>query len=165
MRSILVNRPMKLIVKLAAAAAVAMPIVTAANADARIEVGILTCEVEGGVGLIITSIKHMACTFVGIDDFSETYTGNVRKFGIDIGETDYTTIKWAVFAPTTELESGALEGTYVGLSAEASLGAGVGANALVGGFDQSIALQPFSGQVQQGLNIAAGIGTMTLQSD
>ena len=158
------NRLTKTFIKLAAATAVALPIATAAYADARIEVGILTCEVEAGVGLIVTSKKNMSCTFDAIDDFSESYTGNVRKFGIDIGETDYTTIKWAVFAPTNELESGALEGTYVGLSAEASLGAGLGANALIGGFDQSIALQPFSGQVQQGLNIAAGIGTMTLRN-
>ncbi len=155
----------KSVIKLLAATAIAVPIATAAYADARIEVGVLTCEVDAGVGLIITSNKYMACTFIGIDDFTETYTGNVRKFGLDIGETDYTTIKWAVFAPTTELESGALEGTYVGLSAEASIGVGVGANALVGGFDQSIALQPFSGQVQQGLNIAAGIGTMTLRNN
>ena len=159
------NRLTKTLTKLIIATAVALPITTATFADARIEVGILTCEVDGGVGLIVTSKKEMSCVFDAIDDFSETYYGTVRKFGLDIGETDYTTIKWAVFAPTNELESGALEGTYVGLSAEASLGAGVGANALIGGFDQSIALQPFSGQVQQGLNIAAGIGTMTLRNN
>lgn len=132
--------------------------------EARIEVGTLTCHVEGGAGFIIGSAKDMDCSFVGIDDFRENYTGTVRKFGLDIGATDKATIVWIVFAPTNELESGALEGLYVGLSAEASLGAGLGANALIGGFDQSIALQPFSGQVQQGLNIAAGIGTMTLRN-
>ncbi len=154
----------KTIAKFAVIVSIALPLSSQAMADARIEVGILTCNVEGGAGLIITSRKEMTCTFVGIDDFTESYDGTIRKFGLDIGETDYSTIKWAVFAPTTELESGALEGTYVGLSAEATLGAGVGANALVGGFDQSIALQPFSGQVQQGLNIAAGVGALTLRN-
>ena len=146
-------------------AALLVPVTNGANAEVRVEVGVLTCEVSAGSGLIITSKKDMTCVFDAFDDFTEGYTGRIRKFGLDIGDTDYSTIKWAVFAPTTELESGALEGTYVGLSAEATLGAGVGANALIGGFDKSITLQPFSGQVQQGLNIAAGIGTMTLRSN
>lgn len=131
--------------------------------EAGIEVGVLTCVVEGGTGFIIGSSKEMSCDFNGLDNFSESYTGTVKKFGIDIGKTDTTTIKWAVFAPTTELETGALEGNYGGLSAEATVGVGIGANAMVGGLDKSIALQPFSAQVQEGLNIAAGIGTMSLK--
>ncbi|MGI9350368.1 MAG: DUF992 domain-containing protein [Rhizobiaceae bacterium] len=149
---------------LLSACAMAASTVPASAIEARIEVGTLTCNVEGGSGLIFGSSKDMACNFVGIDDFRENYYGNVKKFGIDIGETEATTIVWIVFAPTTELEAGALEGNYAGLSAEASIGAGLGANAMIGGFDKSIALQPFSGQVQQGLNIAAGIGTMTLRN-
>ncbi len=133
--------------------------------EARVEVGVLTCTVDGGTGLILGSSKNMSCEFKGLDDYSESYTGNVKKFSIDIGTTDITTIAWAVFAPTTELEAGALEGNYAGLSAEATLGVGIGANVLVGGFNKSIALQPFSGQVQEGLNIAAGIGTMTLKNN
>lgn len=152
---------------LAAFAALATATITSLPAqaiEARIEVGTLTCDVEGGAGFILGSSKDMNCSFVGIDNFRENYFGNVKKFGIDIGETERTTITWIVFAPTTELEAGALEGNYAGLSAEASIGAGLGANAMIGGFDKSIALQPFSGQVQQGLNIAAGIGTMTLRN-
>ena len=148
---------------LVAAVLIGINVTNASAIEARVEVGILTCTVEGGAGFILGSSKDMTCDFKGIDDFTETYTGNVKKFGIDIGKTDTTTIAWAVFAPTTELEAGALEGDYAGLSAEATLGVGIGANALVGGFDKSIALQPFSGQVQEGLNIAAGIGTMTLK--
>lgn len=131
--------------------------------DARIEVGVLSCVVEGGTGFIFGSSKDMSCDFEGLDNYSERYTGTVKKFGIDIGKTDTTTIKWAVFAPTTELEAGALEGEYGGISAEATFGVGIGANAMVGGLDKSIALQPFSAQVQEGLNIAGGIGTMTLK--
>ena len=148
---------------LAAAVLVGVNLQSASAIEARIEVGVLTCTVEGGTGFILGSSKDMSCEFKGIDDFTETYTGNVKKFGIDIGQTDTTTIAWAVFAPTTELEAGALEGDYAGLAAEATVGVGIGANALIGGFDKSIALQPFSGQVQEGLNIAAGIGTMTLK--
>lgn len=139
---------------------------TASNAlEARIEVGVLTCFVEPGTGFILGSKKDMNCTFQGIDDFSERYRGTVRKFGIDIGSTDRSVIKWAVFAPTTEMEAGALEGDYAGLSAEATVGVGLGANAMLGGFDKSIALQPLSAQYQEGANIAAGIGTMTLRNN
>jgi len=149
---------------LLASACVLVPLSTASAIDARIEVGLLTCDVEAGTGLILGSSKDMTCSFVGIDDFRETYYGNVKKFGLDIGITDRTTISWAVFAPTTELEAGALEGNYAGLSAEASIGVGLGANALVGGFDKSIALQPFSGQIQEGYNLAGGVSTMTLRN-
>ena len=51
-----------------------------------------------------------------------------------------------------------LNGTYVG----ATVVAGVGANALVGGSNHSVALQPLSVQGQVGLNAAAGIGTLDL---
>lgn len=143
----------------------ALSINTANAVEARIEVGILSCEVEAGSGFVLGSKKDMDCTFKGIDDFSETYTGTVRKFGLDIGQTDRTIITWAVFAPTTEMEARALEGNYAGVSAEATLGVGIGANAMLGGFDRSIALQPLSGQYQEGANIAAGIGTMTLRAN
>ncbi|MEM9277280.1 MAG: DUF992 domain-containing protein [Pseudomonadota bacterium] len=154
----------KLLIGMTTAASIAAVSTPVSAIEARIEVGTLTCDGEGGSGFILGSSKDMTCSFLGIDNFRENYVGNVKKFGIDIGETERTTITWIVFAPTTELEAGALEGNYAGLSAEASIGAGLGANAMLGGFDQSIALQPFSGQVQQGLNIAAGIGTMTLRN-
>lgn len=131
--------------------------------DFTVELGVLTCDVSGGIGLILGSKKDMTCSFVGVDETTETYTGNVKKFGLDIGETTATTISWTVLAPTTEFGAGALEGEYAGLSAEATVGVGIGANALLGGFDKSIALQPLSAQIQEGYNIAGGIGTMTLK--
>lgn len=42
------------------------------------------------------------------------------------------------------------------------MGGGVGANLLIGGFKESITLQPLSVQLQEGFNIAAGIGSMSL---
>ena len=41
---------------------------------------------------------------------------------------------------------------------------GVGANALIGGSDKSIVLQPLSVQSQQGLNIAAGVASLQLRA-
>ncbi len=55
-------------------------------------------------------------------------------------------------------------GNYGGVSAEATVGLGVGANALVGGSNDSIALQPLSLQGQQGLNVAVGVSQLKLRS-
>jgi hypothetical protein len=91
----------------------------------------------------------------------EDYTGSVTKLGIDIGVTGTTYIAWAVFAPG-RVNRGALEGSYSGASAEASIGLGLGANILIGGSKKTIALQPLSVQGQTGLNIAAGVARMDL---
>jgi hypothetical protein len=130
-------------------------------AEPRVELGVLRCTVAGGVGLIVGSSKAMTCVFKrrGGD---ETYKGRVTKIGLDIGITTRTELRWAVFAPTANISPTSLAGRYGGVSAEATVGVGVGANALIGGSRQSIILQPLSVQGQTGLNIAAGITGMTL---
>jgi hypothetical protein len=68
-----------------------------------------------------------------------------------------------VFAPTRRVGPGDLAGSYGGASASATAGVGVGANALVGGSNNTIALQPVSVQGQTGLGVAAGIAGMELR--
>jgi len=68
-----------------------------------------------------------------------------------------------VFAPTRGIQRGGLAGNYAGGSASATVGIGVGANALVGGSGNTIALQPVSVQGQTGLSAAAGIADMELR--
>lgn len=133
-----------------------------AKADARVEIGVLRCTVEGGVGLIVGSSKGMNCVFHhrGVD---EHYRGNVTKIGIDIGYTRRTEIAWAVFATTARIPPASLAGRYAGVSAEATVGLGVGANALIGGSRRSVILQPLSVQGQKGLNIAAGVAGLSLR--
>jgi hypothetical protein len=67
-----------------------------------------------------------------------------------------------VFAPSGRLERFALAGGYAGASGEASLGAGVGANVLIGGSNRSVALQPLSVQGQTGVNLALGVASLEL---
>lgn len=133
-----------------------------AFAEPGVDVGVLRCDIEGGIGLILGSSKSMTCVYEGAGGNSEAYLGTIDKFGLDIGKTDATQVVWGVLAPTADLKPGSLEGRYVGLSAEATVGVGLGANALVGGFDKSITLNPISVQAQQGLNIAAGIASLKL---
>jgi hypothetical protein len=133
-----------------------------AEAAEGVKIGVLTCHVEGGVGLILGSSKAMDCIFAPAGGGpTEEYEGRISKIGIDVGVTGDTTLAWAVFAPG-KVKAGALEGSYGGASAEATVIAGLGANVLIGGLKRSINLQPLSVQAQTGLNIAAGIAGMRL---
>jgi len=149
---------------LATTIAMAGALSSGASAQARVEVGVLTCTVRGGTGFILGSTKEMRCHLnkPGRDEY---YHGTINKFGLDIGVTQQSTIAWAVLAPTTSLPPRSLNGTYSGVSAEATLGLGVGANALLGGSNKSIVLQPLSVQAQQGLNIAAGVASLQLRAN
>ena len=57
-----------------------------------------------------------------------------------------------------------MSGSYIGAGGEATIGAGVGANALIGGSNRSVALQPLSIQGQQGVNVAAGVTNFELRA-
>ena len=141
-------------------------ILSATPSLARVELGILDCVVEGGAGFIIGSTKRLSCSFRPADERGdEPYFGVVKKFGLDIGRTGSSVIKWLVLAPTGDsYRPGALAGDYVGVSAEATVGVGLGANALIGGFRRSFTLQPLSVQAQEGLNLAIGFSELELRS-
>lgn len=146
---------------MALAAAVALP--TASMAQARTQVGTLSCDISGGIGMIIASRKDVTCMFTPANPGPrEVYVGDIKKFGLDIGATAGGQMVWAVFAPTT-LPFGALAGEYGGATAEATIGAGLGANALIGGSSRTVTLQPLSVQGQAGLNVAAGVAGLTLR--
>ena len=156
----------RFIAAMLAVAAAAATTVTAQAQQSRTEVGVLECDVAGGVGLILGSSKKVSCTFFpaeGTLGVKETYEGEISKLGIDIGVTERSFIKWLVFAPSKGYAPRALAGTYVGASGEATIGVGLGANALIGGSDRTIALQPISVQAQTGLNLAVGIASLTLR--
>ncbi len=133
----------------------------------RVEVGVLNCAVKGGTGFLFGSTKDLSCTFdpVGDGRSQEAYFGAISKFGVDIGSTEQGVISWAVLAPTEDIrEPGALAGTYRGVSAEATVGAGLGANVLIGGSSETIALQPLSVSAQTGVNFALAIGQLELRT-
>src|SRR5262245_6821332 len=138
--------------------------ITEAQAQARVEVGILTCTARASTGYIVTSTKYLRCRFVrsGPDEF---YRGSIAKFGLDLASTQHTTMTWAVLAPTTNLPRRSLSGDYGGVGAEATAGYGVGANALIGGSSRGIILQPLSVEVQTGFNLAAGVTALALRAD
>lgn len=150
--------------KLFTAAALLTALAAAPASAGGIKIGVLTCEVEGGVGWIIGSSKDVECTFDRSGPGGkENYVGSIGKLGLDVGVTGETVIAWAVFAPG-KMKKGSLKGSYTGASAEATLGVGLGANVLIGGFKKSINLQPISIQAQTGISIAAGVASLQLRS-
>lgn len=153
----------KLVITGVAAASMFILTPKAQAADENVQTGVLKCTVAGGAGLILGSKKKLDCVFEKSNGSEENYTGRILKVGLDIGVTKESHISWAVFAPSEQNAEGALEGSYAGLSAEATVVGGVGANALVGGGQDSVTLQPLSVQTQTGLNVAGGIGSIKLE--
>ncbi|RYC04698.1 DUF992 domain-containing protein [Ciceribacter ferrooxidans] len=171
--------------KILAAALAVLPVVTSAgsavSADAiarsepaptfhdsgstgGVRIGYLDCNIGGGVGYVLGSAKDVECVFtsaIGSEPL-DRYVGVVRKMGIDLGFTTRSRLVWAVFAPTAGYHLGSLGGLYQGATAEATVGAGVGANILVGGTSGSIHLQTISITGQIGLNLAATGTSVTL---
>jgi hypothetical protein len=136
----------------------------AATAADRVQVGRLSCDVDPGVGLIIGSSKTMTCDFIRRGHRTEHYEGQINKIGLDVGFTGRTHIEWLVFsASSTRYGNRSLAGTYVGGSAEATLGVGLGANWLIGGSRRGFALQPVSVQAQTGLNLSWTFSGLTLR--
>lgn len=147
--------------KLACATALLATLMVA-PAYAGVELGVLDCTIDGGTGYVIASNKGVACTFHSHYGASEAYTGVISKLGVDIGATNQGALQWAVLAATRGEPGDKLGGTYVGVNAEASIVTGGGANLLVGGFRDSITLQPLSVQAQTGLNLAVAVTSMEL---
>ena len=136
-----------------------------ASADSKLDVkaGLLRCDVAGGVSFIFGSSRDVSCTYENIDKSVEHYTGQIDKYGVDIGYTRSGVMIWVVLAGTEKVPSGALRGEFVGVSADAALGVGLGANVLVlGGNNPKVALQPLSVQGIEGVNIAAGVAALKL---
>jgi Protein of unknown function (DUF992) len=134
-----------------------------AQAQGGVRVGTLSCNVASGWGFVFGSSKALRCTFAPAPGHSEFYAGTINKFGVDIGYTQGGVLVWAVFAPSANIGPGALSGNYVGATGSATVGVGAGANVLVGGSNRTISLQPISLEGNTGLNVAAGIASITLR--
>ena len=137
----------------------------AANAQPapRVQIGILECRGGASIGFIVGSVTHLGCV-LRVDGMPEDrYVATIRKVGIDIGITEESALAWGVYAPVARLGPGDLSGNYAGADASAAVGVGLGGNVLVGGSNNSIALQPLSVEGQVGLSVAAGLESLELR--
>ncbi len=154
------NRTHRVLLGLAAMASLGFA--TQAMADPGVKAGVLTCNVDGGWGLVFGSTKAVHCDFTPDGNTVEHYEGRINKYGVDVGYHNGGIMAWAVFAPTSPLKPGSLAGGYGGVTASATVGVGAGANVLVGGSDKSVSLQPLSLEGNTGLNVAAGVASIDL---
>ena len=142
------------------AAIASFAIASGAQAQPGVKAGVLSCEVSGGWGFVFGSSKDMNCTFSPNQGEPEHYVGSINKYGVDIGYTRGGIMVWAVLAPG-DVGHGALAGNYGGVTAGAAVGIGANAHALIGGAN-NVTLQPLSVEGQTGLNVAAGVASLTL---
>ena len=167
---------MNLIVKAAAAAALAASLagctldqsspqqLNSANANSRIYIGSLSCNVGGGTGYVLASRKSLDCVFLDKEGTrSAQYTGTIDKVGIDIGYTKAVHTIWRVYSLGSMRGVYDLSGTYVGEQGTVAAGAQAGGNWIYGGPNAEIGMLA-SGVVQDaGYNLATGVAAMTLK--
>lgn len=139
-----------------------------AEEGAKNEVGVVTCEYIPGTktNLLIHSSASFDCVFKhgGVEDHYEGEAG--IRLGLDLEWTQQSKMSYSVVASTKrDLDwSTALNGTYTGGKASAAFGVKLGAAALVGGSNDSIALVPLAVETGTGAGAAAGIGYLSLRN-
>ena len=129
----------------------------------RVKVGVLECRGGASVGFIVGSVTNLGCLFRSEGRPEQPYVATIRKVGIDLGITEQSSLAWAVFAPVEQVGPGDLAGNYVGAQGSANVGVGLGANVLIGGSANSVALQPLSVQGSTGISVAIGLAGLELR--
>lgn len=131
----------------------------------RFRVGRLLCSSDARVGLVLGSAQSLRCVFhTGNPPRQYVYVGRIRRVGLDLGVTSAGVLSWAVFARNSRIGPSTLRGSYVGASGNVALGPSLGVNVLIGGSRRTIVLQPLSVERAIGLNLAAGVTNLTLDS-
>jgi hypothetical protein len=126
--------------------------------------GLLRCKLNPSIGFVIFGHQSMECRFVpSVQGPSQIYDGALNTVGIDVGVVGAGGLAWGVLAPTAGIPAGALSGEYVGASGDVALGAGVGANVLIGGSQRSFALQPVSVEGSVALDVTLGLSALQLR--
>ena len=134
-----------------------------AQQPAPVQIGVLECRGGASIGFIVGSVTNLGCVLRVEGLPEDRYIATIRKVGVDLGITSETALAWAVYAPVAQLGPGDLAGNYAGAQGSAAVGVGAGGNVLVGGSQNSIALQPLSLQGQVGLSVAAGLESLELR--
>jgi hypothetical protein len=125
---------------------------------------LLSCQNAGHAGFIIGSVSQFSCVFRPDYGRLERYTATLSRFGADVGMTTSNNLAWSVLAPTRRIGRGEIAGNYGGVGASATVGIGAAVNVMVGGSNNSYALQPISVQSSTGLNAAGGLAGLELRA-
>ena len=169
---------MKLIVKAAVAATLAATVagcnqsmsqstpqqLNTTNANSRIYIGSLSCNVGGSTGYVLASRKTLDCVFLAKDGIqSAQYTGTIDKVGIDIGYTKAVHTIWRVYSLGSDRGPSDLSGTYVGEQGTVAAGSQAGGNWIYGGPNAEIGMVASGVVKDAGYNLATGVAAMTIK--
>jgi len=143
------------------AVAALMAAISPASAQGRTAVGTLECRSPGKISLIV-SIADYDCRFFSVSGRAYRYAGRISSLGLQAGITNHEVLIWRVYAPTSDIDRNALRGGYAGAHAGVAVVVGLGANALVGGSNRTISLQPLSVEAKTGINFALAGSALSL---
>jgi outer membrane protein OmpA-like peptidoglycan-associated protein len=149
--------------------AMAAVFVAGGGARADTQLGNMTCKRIPGTGLnlLIHSSYEVRCTFKGGIDAEQWYLGKTGvALGLDLKWNKEETIYYGILSSTVKFvpEGDFLSGDYGGAKADVALGIGVGAAVLLGGSNDTIALQP-AVETGTGVGVAAGLSYLNLKPD
>ncbi|WP_020697531.1 DUF992 domain-containing protein [Reyranella massiliensis] len=133
------------------------------NANSRIYIGALSCNVAGGTGYVLASSKTMECVFLDRNGQSAEYSGTINKVGIDIGYTKAVHTVWRVYSLGSDRKANQLSGTYVGEQGTVAAGGQAGGNWIFGGPNAEIGMVASGIVKDAGYNLATGIAEMSLK--
>ncbi len=151
-----------------ALAFIAMPSLTLAGTTAGTRVGLLTCKTVPGsaLSLIIHSTEDVKCTFKDNIGETEHYKGETGVgLGFDVSFDRETTMVYTVMAANIKAGNHQLAGKYFGGGGSATVGAGVGAQALIGGGHKNISLQPVALSGSTGAGVSGGLTYLYLEAN
>jgi hypothetical protein len=115
--------------------------------------------------MVVGSTQSLRCVFHARNPPRRyAYSGRIRRLGLDLGVTNISTLSWIVLARNSHVGPGTLRGRYVGASGNITVGPGLGVNVLIGGSRRAIVLQPLSVERSIGVNVAAGVTSLTLEA-
>jgi hypothetical protein len=166
---------MKTIAKAAVAATLALSVgacmqqstpqqLNVTNANSRIYIGSLTCNVGGSTGYVLGSSKPLDCVFLSKDGVQTAqYTGTINKVGIDIGYTRAVHTIWRVYSLGSDRGARDLSGTYVGEQGTVAASTQAGGNWIYGGPNAEIGMIASGVVKDAGYNLATGIAEMSIK--
>ncbi len=130
-----------------------------------VDAGKLVCHKTGpGINILIHSQFPIECIYTDHEGKTEKYTGKTGvALGVSLTNYDKVDLTFIVLAGG-KLNAGehAMKGNYVGGHVSIAAGDGAGVDVLVGGGAKNISLQPFAGEQNKGVGIAAGLGFLKL---
>jgi len=139
-----------------------------ASTTAGAKIGTLDCKtVPGsGVNLLIHSTVDVTCVFKSTAGETEHYKGETGiGLGVDLNVKRDERLGYVVFASDFKKGSYKLAGKYVGAGGSATVGVGVGAQALIGGSNKSVSLHPLVLSASTGLGVTGGVTYLYLEAN